>query len=56
MIYPLTGLVLGAILGIVQAWRRGGKLFDLLQWGIVFALIFGLAGLIVLIFIERQYV
>ena len=54
MIFPLAGLVLGAILGTVQAWRRGGKLYDMLQWGAVFALIFGLLGLFILIFLARQ--
>ncbi|MEJ6402251.1 hypothetical protein [Yoonia sp. 2307UL14-13] len=56
MIYPLAGLVFGAVLGAVRAKMRGGKAFDLLQWGAVFAIIFGLIGLFVLIFIERSYV
>ncbi len=54
MILPLAGMVLGAILGTSQAWRRGGKLYDMLQWGAVFALVFGLLGLFILIFLARQ--
>ncbi|MFQ1700723.1 hypothetical protein ACJ5NV_09010 [Loktanella agnita] len=56
MIYPLSGLLLGAIFGALRAKMRGGKLFDLLQWGAVFAIIFGLIGLFILIAIERSYV
>ncbi|WP_341366307.1 hypothetical protein [Yoonia sp. BS5-3] len=55
MIYPLTGLFLGALLGAFQAKRRGGTVKDLLQWAVVFAIIFGLVGLFALIFIERSY-
>ncbi|PUB19196.1 hypothetical protein [Yoonia sediminilitoris] len=56
MIYPLAGLLFGAVLGAVRAKMRGGKLFDLLQWAAAFAIIFGLVGLFILIFIERSYV
>jgi len=53
MIYPLGGLLFGAILGALRAKMRGGTGFDLLQWGAVFAMIFGLIGLFILVFIER---
>ena len=56
MIYPLIGILLGAITGALSARMRGGKGLDMLQWGSVFAIIFGLIGLFVLIFIERSYV
>ena len=56
MIYPLIGILLGAIVGAARARMRGGKGLDMLQWGGVFAIIFGLIGLFVLIFIERSYV
>lgn len=56
MIYPLVGLVLGALLGAARAMRRGGKAADIAQWAVVHALILGLLGLFVLIFIERSYV
>ena len=56
MIYPLTGLILGALIGAIRARMRGGKTADLLQWGAAFAVLFGVIGLFILIFIERSYV
>ncbi|WP_159087005.1 hypothetical protein [Loktanella sp. Alg231-35] len=56
MIFPLTGFVIGAILGAFRAKVRGGKPLDMLQWGAAFAILFGVIGLFVLIFIERSYV
>jgi len=56
MIYPLTGLIAGALLGVIRARMRGGKALDMAQWAAVFALIFGVVGLFVLIFIERNNV
>lgn len=53
MIYPLGGLVLGAILGALAARRRGGRTLDLLQWGAVGAIVLGLVGLFVLIMLQR---
>ena len=55
MIYPLAGLIFGALFGAFRAKARGGKTADLLQWGTAFAMIFGVVGLFVLIFIERSY-
>lgn len=56
MIYPLAGILIGAITGALRAKMRGGKMLDILQWAAVFGIIFGLAGLFLLIFIERSYV
>ncbi len=56
MIYPLAGLLIGALLGTLGARRQGGKRLDLLQWAAVGAIIGGIVGLFVLIFIERSYV
>lgn len=56
MIYPLTGLAFGAALGALRAKMKGGKTLDMLQWAAVFAMIFGMIGMFVLIFIERSYV
>lgn len=53
MIFPLTGIIIGAITGAFAAKRRGGKLLDLLQWGGVLAIIGALIGLFLLVFIER---
>jgi hypothetical protein len=55
MIYPLAGLIFGAILGAIRARQRGGKTADLVQWGLVFAMIFGLLGLFAMILIDRSY-
>lgn len=55
MIYPLSGMILGALFGAFNAKRNGGKTADLLQWAAAFAVIFGLIGLFILIFIERSY-
>ena len=56
MIFPLSGLVFGALFGAFRAKARGGNAKDMLQWGIAFAIIFALIGLFTLIFIERSYV
>lgn len=55
MIFPLAGIVLGALFGAIRAKMRGGKPADMAQWAAAFAMIFGLIGLFVLIFIERSY-
>ncbi len=55
MIFPLAGIVLGALLGAIRAKRRGGKPADMAQWAAAYGMIFGLVGLFVLIFIERSY-
>ena len=54
MIYPLAGLLFGAAFGAFRARARGGKMLDMLQWGGSFAILFGLIGLFVLVFIERS--
>ncbi len=56
MIFPLSGLVIGAVIGALRAKARGGKSKDMLQWGAVFAIMFGLIGLFVLIFLQRSLV
>lgn len=55
MIYPLGGLLFGAILGAVRARMRGGKLLDLLQWAAGFGLMFAVIGLFIMVFIQRQF-
>lgn len=54
MIYPLGGLVLGALLGAALARRRGGKGLDLLQWAAAYGVIFGIIGTFVLVFLLRS--
>jgi uncharacterized membrane protein YfcA len=53
MILPLAGLALGALLGLLGARRRGGVRLDQLQWVAVGAIIGGLVGLFLLIFVSR---
>ena len=53
MIFPLSGLLSGAIFGAMRAKSKGGKGKDMAQWGAVFAIIFGLVGLFLLIFLQR---
>ena len=55
MIFPLAGLIFGAVLGLVQSRRRGGNRKDQAQWATVYALIFGLVGLFAMIIIERVF-
>lgn len=55
MIFPLAGMLLGAVVGAYRAKSRGGKLLDLLQWGAVFAILFGIIGVFVLIFVDRIF-
>lgn len=55
MIFPLVGMLLGALVGVYRAKSRGGKLFDLLQWGAVFAILFGIIGVFVLIIVDRIF-
>lgn len=56
MIYPLGGILIGAVLGAFRARRQGGTGLDMAQWAAVYGILFGLIGLFVLIFIERSYV
>ncbi len=53
MIYPLAGLVVGALLGALGARRREGTRLDLLQWGTVGGILGALVGLFILILIQR---
>jgi hypothetical protein len=54
MILPLAGLIIGMVFGAVMAWRKGGKRLDILQWAAVNAMIFGVIGLFILLYIERN--
>lgn len=53
MIFPLSGIVIGALVGGLGARSRGGKTLDLLQWAAVLGIIGGMIGLFTLVFIER---
>lgn len=55
MIYPLSGLFIGAVLGAYRAKTKGGKTADMAQWAAVFAMIFGVIGMFIAVIITRQY-
>lgn len=55
MIYPLAGLLLGAVFGAVRAMRKEGNRKDIAQWAAVHAMIFGVLGMFILIIIERSH-
>lgn len=45
---------IGAVIGIFQAKRRGGKPLDMAQYAGVYAMIFGIIGVIVQLIIIRS--
>ena len=49
----IVSVVLGAIVGGLRARRRNGNTADIAQYAAVHAILFGLAGLIVTIGIDR---
>lgn len=49
----LLGAILGAVIGTLVARRRKGNLADMAQYGFVYCVIFGLAGLFLTILIHR---
>ncbi|WP_298261607.1 hypothetical protein [uncultured Litoreibacter sp.] len=50
---PLIGMIFGALLGVIVAKRKGGNRLDMAQYGGSFAILFGLVGLFVAIYIAR---
>ena len=48
------GAILGAVIGAFTAFRRKGKLADILQYSAVYALIFAIGGLFLTIIIQRS--
>jgi hypothetical protein len=51
---PLLGILIGAAFGAWRARQRGGNRLDMAQWGAVYAIIFGMAGLILAITLGRM--
>lgn len=47
-------LLFGALLGALQARRRGGNGFDIAQYALVYAIIFALLGLFATIILHRM--
>ncbi|WP_392338431.1 hypothetical protein [Loktanella salsilacus] len=56
MIFPLGGIIIGALIGAIRAKKRGGTVMDILQWGTAFAVMLGIVGLFVLVFMQRAAV
>lgn len=54
MIFPLAGILIGALTGLMRARSKGGNGKDKAHWAIVFGIIGGLLGLFVLIYLERS--
>lgn len=50
----LLGAILGASLGAFTAWRRKGRGADILQYAVVYCLIFTVLGLFVTLIIHRM--
>ncbi|MCB4454477.1 hypothetical protein [Leisingera sp. McT4-56] len=49
----IAGVLLGALIGAVKARKRGGNTLDMLQYGAVHAIIFGILGLLATILTHR---
>lgn len=52
----IGAVLLGIILGVVSARKRGGNTADLLQYGAVYAIAFGIVGVIATIVIHRMVI
>ena len=49
----LAGIIIGAAFGAWRARQRWGTRLDMAQWAAVYAILFGLAGLILTILLGR---
>ncbi len=49
-----AAIVIGAAFGAYSAKRRGGRKLDLLQYGAVYAIAFGLIGLAIGVLLDRM--
>ncbi len=52
--FVIGGFLLGAIGGALRAKARGGKLADILQYATVHAILFGLLGLFITLYLDRM--
>ncbi len=46
MPFALSGLFLGALIGAFVAWKRKGRMVDILQYSAAYGILFALIGLI----------
>lgn len=51
--FVIGGLLVGAIGGGLRAKARGGKAADIAQYALVHAILFGLIGLFITLYIDR---
>lgn len=49
-----SAIVIGALIGYMRARRRGGNLFDCLQYATTHAIFLAVLGLFLTIFIQRM--
>ncbi len=52
--FVIVGLLLGAIGGGLRAKARGGKAADIAQYAAAHAIIFGLLGLFITLYLDRM--
>lgn len=52
--FVIGGLLVGAIGGGLRARSRGGKLADILQYAAAYAILFGLFGVMLTIYLDRM--
>lgn len=50
----IAALLLGAVLGALTARKRNGNLADMLQYGTVYAIAFGIVGMLATLIIHRM--
>jgi hypothetical protein len=50
---PVIGIVLGAVTGAIVAKRKGGRALDMAQYAGSCAILFGLIGLFLAIYLAR---
>jgi prolipoprotein diacylglyceryltransferase len=49
----IAAVLLGAVTGALKARKRGGNTLDMLQYGAVYAIVFGILGLLATILTHR---
>lgn len=49
----IGGVLLGALIGALKARKHGGNTLDMLQYGAVYAILFGIVGLLATILTHR---
>jgi len=50
----IAGLLIGAVWGALLARRRKGNRFDVLQYAVIYAIVFALLGMIATVAIDRM--